>query len=631
MFISQVACVIVVGIAYFAGARLGLALLAQPEGVAVFWPASGIAAGALLLVGKHRRWMVALGVFIATIAANLLAGRNTAMAVAFGLCNASEALLFAAIILRSSPRSFNFENLRAGLWFCAAASIAPALSGAVAALTITLLGHSTADWFHIWLAWWQSDAIGILTFAPFLVSMAHAESAATEPRYRPEGTAALSVLIAITGFTYFTQPDQAAWQVPIPVAVIFPVMLWMAARTGSKFLTAGLLIVALMIVWATTSSLGHFGNPSVPIADRIFDARVTLLSIALCALVLIAFFNERRAVEDKLRASEQQFRNLAAASPVGIYRTRTDGRCIYVNARCLEITGMSEAQALGGSWADAMHLDDVASIVSQWLDANQRQLPLMAEYRFKKPGGPIVWVYDQAIPEYDETGKISGYVGTLSDITKRKRSEEQVELLVGEVNHRAKNLLSVAQAVAFHTAREESPADFVETFNRRIAGLATSHDLLSLSAWEGVNVADLAHSQLAHFGSLLGSRITFDGPTIVLKPAAAQAIGMALHELATNAAKYGALSTADGSVHIAWSVNGAFQMSWIETGGPPVKRPGKRGFGYKVMAEMATHQLDATVVLEYPATGLTWNLTAPTARAVESAQSARLEQTACAC
>ncbi len=407
MLLSQIVCVIVVGIAYFAGARLGLALLAQPEGVAVFWPASGIAAGALLLLGKQRRWAVAAGVLIATIAANLMGDRNSAMAIAFGLCNAGEALLFAAMIARSSEQSFNFQNLRAGLCFFAAAGISTALSALAAALTIATVGHSTASPFNIWQAWWQADAIGILTFAPFLVSIALPENAATAPHYRQEGALALGVLIAITGFTYFPQPDQAAWQVPIPVAVIFPVMLWMAARTGSKFLTAGLLVVALMIVWATTNSLGHFGNPSIPIADRIIAARVTLLSIAFCALILIAVFNERRAVEDKLRASEQQFRNLAAVSPVGIYRTGVDGRCNYVNARCLEITGMSETQALGPSWSGAMHRDDVNAILSQWRDAVQNHQPMAAEYRFQSAGRPTVWVYDQAIAEHDDAGKIS--------------------------------------------------------------------------------------------------------------------------------------------------------------------------------------------------------------------------------
>jgi PAS domain S-box-containing protein len=629
MPISAIAWILVASFTYFAGARLGLSLLTQPEGVAVFWPASGLAAGAILPLGKQRRWMVATGVFIATIAANLLAGRGVAMASAFGLCNAGEALLFAAILQRPSSPQFNFENLRAGLWFLAAAGIAPAVSAAAAATAITI-GGAAPSWFQLWQAWWESDAIGILMFAPFLIAIAQPEST-TNLRFREEGILALAVLVAITGFTFFAEPSQAALQVPIPVAVIFPVLLWMATRTGSKFLTAGLLVVSLMIVWATTNGLGHFGNPLIPLPDRIFAARVTLLSISTCALLLIAFFNEHKAIEDRLRASERQFRNLAAVSPVGIYRTSAAGRCIYVNTRCLEITGMNEAQAVGLGWADSIHEDDRASVMAQWREAVRLQQPISVEYRFQKPSGEPVWVHDQAIPEYDQGGKVTGYVGTLSDITGRKRSEERVGILVGEVNHRAKNLLSVAQAVAFHTAREETPADFADTFNRRIAGLATSHDLLSLSAWEGVNAADLVHSQLAHFGNLLGSRITFEGPAVALKPAAAQAIGMALHELATNAGKYGALSTSDGSVRIAWWIDSAFHMSWTETGGPPVKRPKKPGFGYKVMVEMATHELDAAVTLEYPMEGLKWNLSTPTAKAVENFTAARLDKTTCAC
>ena len=617
------------GLTYFAGARLGLSLLAQPEGVAVFWPASGLAAGAILPLNKPRRWMVASGIFIGTIAANLMAGRNPALSSAFGLCNVAEALIFGAILQRSSPRQFNFENLRAGLWFIAAAAIAPAVSAATAALAIKIAGQTTASWFEIWQAWWQADAIGILTFAPFLIAISLPEST-TNARFREEGILALAVLIAITAFTYFAKPDQAALQVPIPIAAILPVLLWLVTRTSSKFLTAGLLIVSLMIVWTSTRGLGHFGDPLIPLADRIFAARVTLLSISTCTLLLIAFFNEHKAIEDRLRDSERQFRNLAAVSPVGIYRTSAEGKSIYVNTRCLEITGMNDAQALGASWDRSIHHDDRAQVMAQWRAAVRLQQRMDAQYRFQKPSGETVWVHDQAIPEYDPAGELSGYVGTLADITERKHSEDRIEILVGEVNHRAKNLLSVAQAVAFHTAREEAPASFADTFNRRIAGLAASHDLLSQSAWEGVKVVDLVQSQLAHFGNLLGSRIIFEGPAVVLKPAAAQAIGMALHELATNAGKYGALSTNDGCVRIAWWIDSAFHMSWTETVGPPVKHPEKSGFGYKVIVEMAKHELDAEVALEYPSQGLTWNLKACTSKVVESTATARLDKSQCA-
>jgi two-component sensor histidine kinase len=167
------------------------------------------------------------------------------------------------------------------------------------------------------------------------------------------------------------------------------------------------------------------------------------------------------------------------------------------------------------------------------------------------------------------------------------------------------------QAVAFHTAREEDPARFVDTFGKRIAGLAASYDLLTASMWEGVGIADLVHLQLAHFENLIGSRIKLEGPPIKLKPPAAQAIGMALHELATNAGKYGALSSDEGSVRIAWGSSPAFRISWIEIGGPAVTPPSKRGFGHRVMVELTEQQLDATVRLEYPSLGLVWEVVAP--------------------
>ena len=188
----------------------------------------------------------------------------------------------------------------------------------------------------------------------------------------------------------------------------------------------------------------------------------------------------------------------------------------------------------------------------------------------------------------------------------------------------------MAQAVAFHTAREEVPSDFVETFNKRLASLATSHDLLSLSAWEGVNASDLAHRQLAHFRDLFGTRIMIEGPRLGLKPAAAQTIGMALHELSTNAAKYGALSKADGTVHIKWWTGDRFQMSWTEAGGPAVSEPKRRGFGHDVMVEMATHELDATVHLKFPPGGLVWDLSAPMERTVEIGQPLKPDTAPCA-
>jgi two-component sensor histidine kinase len=209
------------------------------------------------------------------------------------------------------------------------------------------------------------------------------------------------------------------------------------------------------------------------------------------------------------------------------------------------------------------------------------------------------------------------FVGTLADITERKQREEKVHLLMREINHRAKNMLSVVDAIAHQTATK-NPEDFVERFSERIQALSANQDLLVRNEWNGVEIADLARAQLAHFADLIGSRIAVHGPMLRLKAASAQAIGLALHELATNAGKYGALSTDTGRVDICWGTNGdTLTMSWTEREGPPVSAPKRRGFGTIVMEAMAERSVDGKVNLDYAPSGLTWRLTCPAGNALE--------------
>jgi two-component sensor histidine kinase len=185
-----------------------------------------------------------------------------------------------------------------------------------------------------------------------------------------------------------------------------------------------------------------------------------------------------------------------------------------------------------------------------------------------------------------------------------------------EINHRAKNMLTVVDAIAHQTATA-GPEDFIERFSERIKALAANQDLLIRNEWQGVEIADLVRAQLAPFASFIG-RIGAHGPKLRLKPSAAQGIGLALHELATNATKYGALSTDKGRVDLTWRIVGdACTMSWIECGGPPVSAPRLGGFGSTVMRAMAERSVDGVVALDYAPSGVTWRLTCPAANALE--------------
>jgi two-component sensor histidine kinase len=197
----------------------------------------------------------------------------------------------------------------------------------------------------------------------------------------------------------------------------------------------------------------------------------------------------------------------------------------------------------------------------------------------------------------------------------REQAEQQILLLMREVNHRSKNMLAVVQAIARQMPSSD-PKQFVRQFSDRIVGLAASQDLLIESNWQGVRVADLVRSQLSLFRELIGTRIEISGPPVRLQPPAAQAIGMALHELATNASKYGALSDGNGRVIVSWRLQGSgeereFLLDWKEEDGPPVTPPERRGFGYTIMVAMVEKSLDATVEVDYAPTGMSWKVRAP--------------------
>jgi PAS domain S-box-containing protein len=244
------------------------------------------------------------------------------------------------------------------------------------------------------------------------------------------------------------------------------------------------------------------------------------------------------------------------------------------------------------------------------------------EYRVRRRDGTVRWVEANGLAYFEGAGPERRAVslgGTAEDITERKEREEKEQLLMREINHRAKNLLSVVESIAHQTATR-NPEDFVERFSERIQALSANQDLLVRNEWQGVDVGDLVRAQLAHFADLIGSRIILQAAKLLLNPASAQAIGLALHELATNAGKYGALSGDRGHVKISWGIeDDDFNISWIERGGPLVSPPERPGFGTVVIKTMAERSVGGKVDLNYALSGLAWRLTCPAANVLEPA------------
>lgn len=197
-----------------------------------------------------------------------------------------------------------------------------------------------------------------------------------------------------------------------------------------------------------------------------------------------------------------------------------------------------------------------------------------------------------------------------------REATERVKLLIDEVNHRSKNLLSVVQSVVYHTAKDGDPVQFSQRLMDRINALSQSQNLLVENDWRDVQLQALIEKQLIHFKDTFGCRIQFQGPPVLLTAAATQTLGMAFNELATNAAKYGALSNDRGLIRIAWvwlydGSSPRLRLTWTEKEGPPVQKPERRGFGYTVMVRAVEQALDATVALTYQPAGVVWEMIAP--------------------
>src|SRR5271154_558489 len=249
-WVGSLGLAVAVGIVYFVAARLSLALLTKPEGVAVFWPAAGVAAGVLIALGTRARWPVVVGTMAATVAANLSGDRNLWSAVLFALCNAGEAVLTASLIRLYFGSDFRLSKLRNVLGLAAAAIIGTATSGIGGALAFKLFHSTTTPILTIWQHWFASDGLGIITVAPVLIELGWASRDRPSLSELVEGALAVAALALVSGFAIFLQSELLA--TVGPVAVMFAPLLWLAARCQPVFAAAAPLIVNASLLLTTT-------------------------------------------------------------------------------------------------------------------------------------------------------------------------------------------------------------------------------------------------------------------------------------------------------------------------------------------------------------------------------------------
>ncbi len=342
------------------------------------------------------------------------------------------------------------------------------------------------------------------------------------------------------------------------------------------------------------------------------SGRVPFRVAAVCADI-----TERKRAEEALRESEERFRGIFDHAAIGIAITDLEGRFQSCNPAYSEMLGHTQEELRALNFSGLVHPDDREADTANYSRLLQQWIPSFeALIRYTGKDGRLIWAHKHVSLLTDAAGKPDRMLALVTDVTGRKRQEENIRLLAREVNHRSKNLLTLVQAVARQTFATK-PSEFMSRFEARIEALAASHDLLVKSSWKGARLDELARSQLAHFEDAAGSRVELKGQPLLITASAAQTLGMALHELATNAGKYGALSSPTGGVRIEWRAaaeaagDARFELAWTEHGGPPVAPPAQTGFGTVVIEDIPRAELNAEVTLTYAPEGFRWRLACP--------------------
>ncbi|MGU3537046.1 HWE histidine kinase domain-containing protein [Methylobacterium sp. A54F] len=331
---------------------------------------------------------------------------------------------------------------------------------------------------------------------------------------------------------------------------------------------------------------------------------------------------ETRRGLSALRESEARFRHMADSAPALIWMTDEHASVIFANMHFDHMFGLPASELANDGWHRIIYPPDLDEFSTNFADAFAARVPFRMEVRVVDQDGNVRWLRCEGVPRLDDAGTFLGYTGCNVDITDAKQAEEHLLLLIHELNHRVKNTLATVQSIAGQSLRRldgDEASAARAAFEARLLALARVHDVLTRESWEGAELGTVVADAIRPLDTAEGvrSRFSASGPPLRLPPRLALSIAMALHELGTNAVKYGALSREGGTVDITWSVRrddeGEIRLflRWTERGGPPVTQPTRTGFGSRLIERSLARELAGTVELLFAPGGVVCTIEAP--------------------
>lgn len=355
--------------------------------------------------------------------------------------------------------------------------------------------------------------------------------------------------------------------------------------------------------------------------DPLFDARGKMVGVIHCFQDIT---ERKRTVEAlgrsqrELREQEERWAATYEHAAIGIVEIDAHGKFLRVNEAICDITGLSRQQLLGWTLFSRTHPDDRDADVELYRRQVAGEIGFYStEKRFIRSDGRVIWCAIRSSTVRDNDGKFLYCVRVVQDITARKEAEERQKLLIDELNHRVKNTLATVQSLATQTARgADTPEEFRQSFEGRLIALSHAHDQLTRRHWQSADLRDIILAATSPYISPEQDQLVVRGEMVTLVPRAALTLSLAFHELTTNAAKYGALSSPSGRIEVQWSANRAspapvLLIEWQEHGGPAVAAPARQGFGSRFIVHSISSELKGHTKLDYAADGLRCTIKIP--------------------
>jgi PAS domain S-box-containing protein len=546
---------------------------------------------------------IAVGAFLAN--ATTFGSLSTSSLIAGG--NTLEALITAALLKQLKASTHLFEGPpQVALFACLTLVPGTMISATVGVGSLMLAGFADPAKFpSIWLTWWLGDVGGKLLVTPFIVLWAKS-SLKEMGRAELQRLALLLGATTIIGLVAFSPlPQQTTARGPLGFVAIGP-LLWAALRHNQRDTATVALMLSAFAIWGTLSDGGPFARPNLN--DSFLLTMAFVISTSVPSLVLSADVATRRLSEERHRVLVEHANDIVAT-------LNLDLRFTSVNPAIERILGFAPDEVIGRSlWhhvpREQLHTHvEMLNQKLQGAPSTQYEVEALTKLGVRR----VLEVNSKLIA--DATGKPVTIHAIARDITERKEAK-RAEAQIAELDHRVKNVLATVIAVSQRTREGHTSMDeFVSAFDGRIRSMADAHALLSSGRWQGVNLAHLVRQELAPCAAALNTMV--EGPDIVVAADAAQPVAFVLHELATNAAKYGALSIPKGRVSVQWRqrangrVPGALVLDWIETGGPLVLASISPGYGTSVVKDLIPYELGGVVDLVFAPEGVRCRLEIP--------------------